>query len=176
MNVIVEPIENLVQEIRNEINEYYNKCYSYFLDLIISRQIKINSTIKLDNDNTIRKNILTMISATNSALNTIGIPSSMLSLNSELFKVTFLNDRDKFINYFSYFDLCLRNYINKYLFIILIEYILNLDNKKIQNLDLFDLLPRGFLDRLNQLKYQTIISGDAINLMSQFFIQIDECF
>ncbi|GAG93145.1 unnamed protein product, partial [marine sediment metagenome] len=61
---------------------------------------------------------------------------------------------------------------NRHLFVIFIEYLINVDNNKMENLDLFDLLPREFLNKFNQFKNGIQISEDFKNRFIVFITEI----
>lgn len=145
-------LSELIKKLRSEILEYYDKCYSYIKDLYSYKNINTTTKFSKIPEAEIDKGIFAILSATNSALNTIGIPIEELSLEKDIYNNLFKNHRESYSDYDGFIESSLKAYINKYLFIIILEYILGIDQKKIQNLDLFDLLPKKFLHKLNQFK------------------------
>lgn len=169
MEDIVQILEKFIDRMKEEIYESYEKCSSYINDLIISKKIKIMLDINTEPEEVIRKTIITMINATNSALTSIGVSTNKLSSDNELFRESFEENRNMYSNYNSFLQLGLKDYINRHLLVIFIEYLTNIDKIKMENLDLFDLLPREFLNKLNQFKNEIQISEDAKNRF-KFFI------
>ena len=161
-------ISNLVDVLKEEINEFYKIYELYLSDLILSKNvntsINIDSCIEKDANN----NILSIIAATNSALITIGIDKSKLTADHELYQEFYEQKKSQYTNFLSFFQLGLKEYINKHLFIIILEYLMEIDNKIIENLDLFDLLPHDFRNKLNRFKNNSNISGKVINHLGIF--------
>ncbi|MGV9205188.1 MAG: hypothetical protein ACOC44_14345, partial [Promethearchaeia archaeon] len=57
---------------------------------------------------------------------------------------------------------------------LLIEYLIDRDTSKIENLDLFDLLPRNFISKLDQFKDQFITSTKLKRLINQEMSNLEE--
>ena len=151
---------SLTQSYKSEILEYYNKYYSYIKDLYKYKTIDLKAILSKSLDDGIDKGISSMIVATNSALKTIGIPAEELNSESELYKSSFKEHGSIITDYESFFNISLKPYINSFLFKIILVYVMGIDKVKIQNLDLFDLLPKNFISKLNQFKKQHL---DLIN-------------
>jgi len=154
MENISKIIAELTNQFKPEILDYYNKCYTYIKDLYSYKNIDISKKLSDLPDNLVEQNLYAIISATNSALNTIGIPFQELSTETEIFNGVFKIQRKIYSDYNSFFELSLKLYINQYLFKSILEYLIGIDNEKIKNLDLFDLLPKNFLRKVNQIKRQ----------------------
>jgi hypothetical protein len=172
MDDIVKILEKFIDQMKDEINESYEKYSSYIKDLIISKKINIMLDINTEPEEVIRKTIIEMINATNSALTSIGVSADKLSTDNELFRESFEENRNMYSNYNSFLQLGLKDYVNRHLFVIFIEYLTNVDKIKIENLDLFDLLPREFLNKLNKFKNEIQISEDAKKRFKLFITEI----
>ncbi len=172
MDDIVKILEKFIDQMKDEIYESYEKCSSYINDLIISKKINIMLDINTEPEEVIRKTIITIINATNSALTSIGVSTDKLSYDNELFRESFEENRNMYSNYNSFLQLGLKDYITRHLLAIFIEYLTNIDKIKMENLDLFDLLPREFLNKLNQFKNEIQISEDAKNRFKLFINEI----
>jgi predicted nucleotidyltransferase len=172
MDDIVKIVEKFIVRMKDEINESYEKSTSYINDLIISKKVNIMLDINSEPEEIIRKTILAMINATNSALTSIGVSTDNLSSNNELFRESFEENRNMYSNYNSFLQLGLKDYVNSHLFVIFLEYLTNIDKIKMENLDLFDLLPREFINKLNQFKNEIQISEDAKNRFKFFITEI----
>ncbi|MHA1460917.1 MAG: hypothetical protein ACTSO8_05490, partial [Promethearchaeota archaeon] len=172
MDDIVKIVEKFIDYMKDEIFESYDKCTAYINDLIISKKINIMLNINTEPEETIRKTIITIINATNSALTTIGVSTGDISSDNELFRKNFEENRNEYSNYNSFLQIGLKDYVNRHLFVIFIEYLINVDNIKMENLDLFDLLPREFLNKFNQFKKEIQISEDVKNRLIVFVTEI----
>jgi hypothetical protein len=172
MDDIVIIVEKFIDHMKDEIFESYQKCTAYINDLIVSKKINVMLDIKTETEDIIRKTIIEMINATNSALTTIGVSTNNISSDNELFRESFEENRNKYSNYNSFLQIGLKDYLNEHLFVIFIEYLINIDKIKMENLDLFDLLPREFLNKFNQFKNGIEISEDVKNRFIVFISEI----
>ena len=154
MENISKILVELTNKLKPEILDYYNKCYTYIKDLYSYKNIDVSKKLSDLPDNLVEQSIYALISATNSALNTIGIPFQELNTEAEIFNGVFKVQREIYSDYNSFFELSLKLYINQYIFRSILEYLVGLDDKKIKNLDLFDLLPKNFLKKVNKIKRQ----------------------
>jgi len=147
MDILSELLNKISKRFSNEILQFYEKFYSYTLDLINHKNIDVNKQISdVDED------LQVLINSINSALNTTGIPITELSnqvILKELFDDAFNAGETNFKNLFEKVG---KDFINKHLFKSIIEYVLDIDTIKIENLDLFDLLPLNFKYKLDELK------------------------
>ncbi|MEJ2296351.1 MAG: hypothetical protein P8Y23_16500, partial [Candidatus Lokiarchaeota archaeon] len=104
--------------------------------------------------------IKNIISSTNSALNTIGIPLEELVPIEFLFEQIYKERINNYGNYNEFYENELKLYVNRYLFVSLIEYISEIDKRKVENLDLFDLLPSKFKEKLIHYRENNPISSE----------------
>jgi len=174
MENLPDLLAELKKKLRKEILDYYKRCYLYIKDLYSYKKININTKLSDVSDELMEKDIYAMISATNSALNTIGILFEELTQDKELFTKILKDIDESYSDYNSFFDSNFKSYINKHLFRIILEYIIGIDEKKIQNLDLFDLLPKKFINKLNQFKRQELFNSEQKMHIQQIFRRIDE--
>jgi hypothetical protein len=65
---------------------------------------------------------------------------------------------NEFVDFNMFFENELKSHINRFLLLILVEYILNLDNSKVEKLQLFNLFPQNFVDEMNLFKEQYMTS------------------
>jgi len=172
MDDIVKILEKFIDRMKDEIFESYEKCTAYINDLIISKKLNVMLNINTEPEETIRKTIIAMINATNSALTTIGVSTDNISPENELFREIFEENRNIYSNYNSFLQIGLKDYVNRHLFVIFLEYLINVDKIKMENLDLFDLLPREFLNKFNQFKNEIQISEDVKNSFIVFITEI----
>ncbi|MFX1269289.1 MAG: hypothetical protein ACFFAK_15115, partial [Promethearchaeota archaeon] len=152
MENISKILAELINQLKSEILDCYDKCYIYIKDLYSYKKIDVSKKLSDSPNNLVEQNIYAIISATNSALNTIGIPFQELITEAEIFNGLFKIQRKRYSDYNSFFELSLKPYINQYIFKSVLEYLVGFDDKKIKNLDLFDLLPKNFLKKVNKIK------------------------
>ncbi len=151
-------VTKLVDLLKEEIIEFYKMYESYLTDLILSKNINISSIIDLDTQKDTKNNILSIITASNSALITIGVSKSKLTGDLELYQELFEKKKSIFSNYLSFLQLGLKDYTNKHLFTIILDYLIDKNNNIIENLDLFDLLPHEFRNKLTKFRNENKIS------------------
>ena len=171
MDILSELLNNISTNFTNEIFQFYERFYSYTLDLINHKNIDFDKEIVKGD-----KEISILINSINSALNTTGIPITELS-NQATLKDSF---RDAFnageSNFKNLFDKAGRDFINRHLFKSILEYLLDIDSIKIENLDLFDLLPLNFKDKLDEFKKNLSISDDDKRKMKSLISTITNNF
>ncbi|MBY9012606.1 MAG: hypothetical protein KGD70_09555, partial [Candidatus Lokiarchaeota archaeon] len=126
--------------------------------LILSKNIDISLKIDSNEQKDTEDNILSIIAATNSALITIGVSKSKLMADRQLFEELYKKNKNKFSDYLAFLQMGLNEYNNKHLFIIISEYLIEKNDLIIENLDLFDLLPLEFRNKLNKFRKDNIIS------------------
>ncbi len=161
-------ISNLINVLKEDIKEFYNIYELYLTDLILSKNINISINIDSCIEKDATNNILSIIAATNSALITIGVPKVKLTADHELYQEFYELNKSHYTDFLSFLQLGLKNYINKHLFTIITEYLIEKDNKIIENLDLFDLLPSDFRNKLNRFKNSSNLSGKIVNHIEVF--------
>jgi hypothetical protein len=155
-------ILQLVEVLEEDIKKFYEIYESYLADLILSKNIQLSSVIDPNAQKETMDIILSIITVCNSALNTIGVSKEKLTPNRELFQVEYEQKKGAFNTYQSFLQLGLKDYINKHLFIVILNYIIEKNNKVIENLDLFDLLPREFRNNLAKFRNDRDISTNII--------------
>jgi len=161
-------ISNLVNVLKDEIKELYKIYESYLTDLILSKNINISISIDSCVEKDATNNILFIIAAANSALITIGVPKSKLTADHNLYQEFYEQKKSQYTNFLSFLQLGLKEYINKHLFTIILEYLIENNDKIIENLDLFDLLPYDFRNKLNRFKNTSNLSEKEKNLLEIF--------
>lgn len=172
MENITNILENFCKSFKKEVFDFYNKCYTYFQDFYSHRNIDV-SNLQSNDEKSIEDTILKLVSATNSALNTIGIAIEDLDPNDHLLTEFFEKYYEGLKNFDDLFEKSFKIYINKYLFRILFEYLLNLDSKKMENLDLFDLLPHKFIKKLKKFKNNNKVDVDGQKFYNKLIKNID---
>ncbi|MFW9874449.1 MAG: hypothetical protein ACFFG0_15190 [Candidatus Thorarchaeota archaeon] len=146
------------QLLRNEVLDYYNKTHLYLKDLVSYKNVDLREDPRKRSEESLRDKLLNMLKAITTGLNTIGVSINKLSkiqnnyLEEINTKGTILHDYD------SYLKLYFTEYIDKILFEILIEYLLDQDTQKIETLKLFKLTPQSFIDKLNEFKKTSLDS------------------
>jgi hypothetical protein len=155
---IANILASFVSTSKNEILNYYDRCYAYIRDLFADKNIDLTFKTSYESEKVLTETITTMIKTTNIALSTIGISKKRISKEDEKFKECFTRDKEEYLTYNDYFINDIKTLVDQMLFEVLIEYIIDWDTSKIENLDLFDLLPRKFTDQLDQFKEDFITS------------------
>ena len=178
--IIMDEIVNIITDIIDFLNDDVYKLYkiyeSYIRDLIISKNVSIFAIIDNETEEKINNTIFQIIATTNSAFMTIGVSKNEITSNQVLFQDSFLSKRSNFTNYLSFLQLGINDYINKHLFVIILDYIIDADDKILENLDLFDLLPRGFLSNLRILRKKFEISEENKKIFKTFYKEIETYF
>jgi len=152
---------------RNDIFEYYQKTYSYLRDLIKYKKIDLKKRIETENENQVKNTLDIMLKAIKTGLNTIGIPIEKLNQNQNTFLENLSKERIGISDYNNYFEIYVQNYVNVMLFDILIDYLLNIDEKKLENVNLFDLSPPYFISKLNEFKRSHFSNKEILELFNQ---------
>lgn len=163
-----------LESYKDEIFEFFNRCYSYIKDLFKERDVDLETILYAESDKSIQETIVVMIKTIRLALMTIGVPNKKLNEDSKNLAKIIVDKRDEYQNYKSFFEKDLKEFVNKNLIEILLEYLIDLDTNKIENLDLFDLLPRNFLNRLDQFKHDYITSTQFKDFVKEVLIEIEE--
>ena len=152
---------------RDDILEYYQNSYSYLKDLIIYKKLDLDKKTDDEREKNLNSNLRKMLKAIKTGLNTIGVSMDKLNESEKDFFESLNKDRIEIQDYNSYFQIYLTNYVNKILFDILIDYLLELDVKKLENLNLFDLLPPYFISKLDEFKRKYSNIPEIMNMFKQ---------
>jgi len=169
----VNVVSDILDFLKGDVYNFYTIYESYIKDLIISKKVSISAIIDNETEEQINSTIYQIISTTNSAFMTIGVSKEKINSNQDLFQDSFISKRHIFTDYNSFLQLGLKDYINKHLFVIIIEYIIDAEDKIIENLDLFDLLPRQFLSNLRILRKKIVISEESKKSFRTFYNDIE---
>jgi len=176
MNEIVNTVTDILDFLSGDIYNFYTIYESYIKDLIISKKVNISAIINNETEEQIDGTIFQIITAANSAFITIGVSKDRITSNQELLQDSFLIKRGIFTDYNSFLQVGLKDYINRHLFVIIIEYIIDAEDKILENLDLFDLLPRKFLSNLRILRKKFVISEESKKRFKMFYDDIQTYF
>ncbi len=152
---------------RNDVLEYYQKSHSYLKDLIVYKRINLDKKIDVENESQVKTSLEQILKAIKTGLNTIGIPIEQLNAYQKDFFETVSKQSSKGSDYNSYFVLYLQKYVNILLFDIIIDYLLNIDEKKLENVNLFDLLPPYFISKLNEFKRSHFSNIKTVEMFKQ---------
>ncbi len=152
----MENVENFFQTFNQVLGEdiltYFGKFYDYLSDLFIEAFIKLENETKNDDFITYKKNIEGIFEVISLGLRTIGVSREMIIS----FKNDFLNSiKDKYENidkYSQIMDLILKPIIEASLIEIIIQYFISEDKTQLLNLNVFNLLPKGFIKKVENFK------------------------
>lgn len=167
MKEIIDILTVFFNIFRNDILEYYQKSYSYLKDLIAYKKVNLDKKIETENDKQIKKSVEKMLKAIKTGLNTIGLPIDILNESQNKFMEALSKGEYLFTDYNSYFEIYSKSYLNNLLFGILIDYLLDLEVKKLENVNLFDLLPPYFISRLNEFKRSHFSNPEIIEMFKR---------
>ncbi|MFX1455907.1 MAG: hypothetical protein ACFFDB_11095 [Promethearchaeota archaeon] len=149
-------LTKIVSLIKEDVVEYYNNSHLYLKDLISYKNINLEKLASNETEDAIESTLNIILKAIKTGLNTLGIPIRKITeiQNKYLFELT---QKDlKLFNFNAYLEIYLKNYVNKMLFEILIEYLLDVNGKKLDSLRLFKLISPQLIDKLNQIKRKYI--------------------
>ncbi len=172
MEEVAPILENFINLFKDEIFNFYFRSFNYIKDILGEKEVNLEKKPSQDSEETRKKNIETMLNAIKLAFMTIGVPKNKLEEGMKQFDALKKKKTDDYPNYNSYFESDLKDYIDQILFEILFDYLIDLDTKKMENLDLFDLLPRGFINRLNKFKHDKIPSSEIREEIKEHMLEI----
>ena len=167
MKEIIDFFTDFLAIMRDDIQEYYQKSYSYLKDLITYKKIDLFKKTETESEKNLRSNLKKMLKAIKTGLNTIGVSMDTLNEAQNNFMSTLNQNRSEIQDYNSYFEFYLMNYVNKILFNILIDYLLEKEVKKLENVNLFDLLPPYFVSKLDEFKKKYINTPSIKEMLIQ---------
>lgn len=152
----MENVDNFFQTFNQVLGEdiltYFGKFYDYLSDLFVEAYIKLENKIKNDDFITYKKNIESIFEVISLGLRTVGVSRDEITS----FKNDFLNSiKDKYENiekYSQIVDLILKPIIEASLIEIIIQYLISEDKTQLLNLNVFNLLPRGFIEKVKNFK------------------------
>jgi len=168
MKKITDILNDFFSIMKNEIFEYYQKSYAYLKDLVAYKKIDLKIKTENESEKQIKISLGKILKAIKTGLNTLGVPMDKLNENQNNFLRT-LNSKGILVpDYNAYFEIYMEKYIHEVLFVILLEYLFDIDIKKLENVNLFDLLPDHFITKLDEFK-NTYINSEVIkNEFQQF--------
>lgn len=158
-------LTKFLQSLRNEVLEYYDKTHLYLKDLVSYKNIDLKEETLEQTEESINTTLLLMLKAIKTGLNTIGVPIDKLSKIQNIYLKEVETKRTELHNYGAFLELYLKSYINKILFEILIDFVLDMDAKKIETLKLFKLIPQNFIDGLHEFK-ETFVNSRTKSFFS----------
>lgn len=168
MEIYLNFLTDFITSLRNEVLEYYNRTHLYLKDLVSYKNIDLRKDLTEVSEEILQDTILKMVKAIKTGLNTIGVSINKLSSTQNTYLEDMKKIRQIIPNYNAYLELYLEDYINKLLFEILMEYLYDLEVKKIETLNLFKLISQNFIEKLQQFKERKIL---ATNIKDEISIQ-----
>ena len=176
MEEIKDILSELSQSLRVEILDYYQQFYSYTLYLLEHKNVDVDTKIIRNNEEPNLSIINSIVEVIASALNSIGISSTLLNFKDNLTKEFVIGSKSGISTYKELFEFVGGETINTNLFNIIFEYIIDIDTKKLDNLDLFDLLPDNFKSKLNEFKKNLLIQNKDIIKAKSLYPSIGKIF
>ncbi|MHA1148901.1 MAG: hypothetical protein ACTSR8_11745 [Promethearchaeota archaeon] len=166
MEEISNVLINFITSLRSEILDYYSRVYQYIKDLFADKSIDLKFKTSYESDKTLRDTVENMVKIVKLALQTIGVPRKDIKLIEKPLEAATQKKGDDYPDYNAYFEKDIKIHIDKFLFRFLVEYLIDYDFSKIENLDLFDLLPRRFTTQLDQFKENFMVSTSLKRLIN----------
>ena len=168
----MEEINHFCQTLREGILDYYDRTYNYIKDLFGYKNVDLKFETAKESEENIRNVLETMTKIVKVALNTIGVQKEKILAKESEFKELESKRGNNYPTYNSYYNE-LKHIVDKFLFEILIEYIIDEDVQKISSLQLFDLLPKEFKIELDKYKLENITSTDIKLLIHKNLPEIE---
>lgn len=168
MKNIIDILASFFSVMRNEILEYFTKSSSYLKDLIIYKKIDLNRKVEGESNQQIKNSLVKMLKAIKTGLNTLGIPMNKLNNIQSDFLEGLDPEKVDILDYNSFFEIYMEKYGREVLFHILLDFVYDIDTKKLENVNLFDLLPDNFISKLNEYKNTSINSEGIKHDIHQF--------
>ena len=169
-------LEDFIRLFKDEIFNVYNRFYQYIKDILSEKRINLRKKTSRDDEKKRNQNLETMLEVLKIAFLTIGVQKKKLLDDTKKIKELIDSKGNTYPDYNSYFEQDLKNYVDQVLFDILIEYLVDIDTIKMQNLDLFDLLPRNFIQNLKKFKEEKIKTTKAKELIKKEMLEMKEAF
>ncbi|MHA2393289.1 MAG: hypothetical protein ACXAEX_15215 [Promethearchaeota archaeon] len=152
MEETVNFLNEFLSLVKNDVLDYFDKTHSYLKDLVSYKNVNLGKSILTETKENISDELEKMLKAIKTGLNTIGVPINIITKTQNDF-LKELNQKEVVLqSYSSYLELYFREYINKILFNIILDYLLNNDIKKIETLKLFKVIPTSTLNKLNRFQ------------------------
>lgn len=174
MEEISNVLINFITSLRTELLEYYERVYSYIKDLFAEKSIDLKFKTSYETDKVLRETVGTMVRTVKLAMQTIGVPRKDMKLIENQLDAAIEKKGDAYPDYNSYFVKDIKVHIDKFLFRFLVEYLIDYDFSKIENLDLFDLLPRRFTAQLDQFKEDFIGSTSLKRQINEIIEEVGD--
>jgi len=155
----MEEINHFCQTLREGILDYYERTHKYIKDLFGYKNVDLKFETAKESEENIRKVVETMTKIVKVALNTIGVQKEKILAKEGEFEEIESKRGNKYPTYNSYYK-DIKKIVDKFLFEILIEYLIDEDVQKISSLQLFDLLPKEFILELDKYKLENFTSKE----------------
>ena len=168
----MEEINRFCQTLKEGILDYYDRTYAYIKDLFSYKNIDLKFETVNESEENIRNIVETMSKIIKVALNTIGVQKEKIAEKESEFDEIKSKRGKKYPSYNSYYKE-FKHIIDKFLFEILIEYLIDEDVHKIANLQLFDLLPKEFKNQIDSYKLENISSTEIRLLIHKNLFEIE---
>jgi len=168
----MEEISRFCQTLREGILDYYDRTHTYIKDLFSYKNVNLKFDTVNESEENIKNVVEMMIKIIQVALTTIGVKKEKISIKESEFEAILNKRGKKYHNYNTYYNE-LKNVVDKFLLQILIEYLIDIDVHKIENLQLFDLLPKDFKNQIDRYKSANITSNEMKSQIQQNISEIE---
>lgn len=156
-------LTNFLSSLKAEILEFFNRSYSYLKDLISYKKVDFKRKTSDDSKKSMKNASKNITKAIKTGLNTLGVSMDKISNEQKIFEENF--NIKEFFDYNTFFEKNLTIYVNKILFEIIVNYITDIDQKQMETLNLFSLLPQNFIQKLNKFKEENILTAHIKELL-----------
>ncbi|TFG08255.1 MAG: hypothetical protein EU539_02940 [Promethearchaeota archaeon] len=149
---------NFRRHLKEEISHYYSNFYSYLFDLFRERKINLARYLSESQEIEFNKEIERILDVIKIAFMTLGIAKHKVNKEFSFIKIDPDHVKREHVNYLELIEQEMKLTIDTMLLKILIEYLLNIDETKFQNLYLFDIIARDFILQIDKFKREFISS------------------
>ena len=168
----MEEINRFCQTLKEGILDYYDRTHNYIKDLFRYKNVNLKFDTVNESEENVRNVVEMMIKIIQVALTTIGVQKEKVSAKESEFEAILNSRGKKYHNYNAYYN-DLKIIIDKFLFEILIEYLIDEDVRKIENLQLFDLLPKSVKNQIDKFKLENITTTETKLLIHKNLFEIE---
>ncbi|MBN1800045.1 MAG: hypothetical protein JW891_00975 [Candidatus Lokiarchaeota archaeon] len=160
---------------KEDILHFYANTDNYIKDLFSYKNIDLKGKTDGKPPQRIKETIETMIKITMVSLKTIGIPNERVERKKAIFNQISRLPIEQDVLLEQYFKK-IKQLVNYFLYLSVIDYLTGKDNKQLDTADLFDLLPKGLKNKVNKFKLYNSISSELEHQIYEKLNEIEEDF
>jgi len=156
MDELIEFFTIFFDYLRNEIIDFFNNCERYIQEQFLGKKIELAQVTTYESEAKRKETIDKMIKVIRYTLSAIGYTRDELAADDKIFEEILTKEGPRYPDYKSYYLKDLRYYLRLKLLEILIAYLVDSDNGKIDNLDIYNLVSQNFVLRLNLFREEYV--------------------